>query len=78
MSAKIRALIDGSSTPTITVIDGGSGHAVGDTVTFGNITHRRKHGTRWWYVKHNYQCCIKAQLVMLFMLKTEFTEKIYL
>ena len=36
-SAKIRAVLDGSSTPTITVIDGGSGHAAGDTVTFGNI-----------------------------------------
>ena len=31
---KIRVVTDGSSTPTITITDGGSGHAVGDTITF--------------------------------------------
>jgi hypothetical protein len=35
--AIIRAVLDGSSTPTITVVSGGSGHVAGETVTFGNI-----------------------------------------
>ena len=34
---KIRAVLDGSSTPTVTVTDGGKGHAAGDTITFGNV-----------------------------------------
>ena len=34
--AIIRAVIDGSSTPTVTVTNGGSGHAAGDVITFGN------------------------------------------
>ena len=33
-ATKIRVVTDGSSTPTITITDGGSGHAVGDTITF--------------------------------------------
>lgn len=32
--AQIRAVNDGSSTPTVTMINGGSGHAAGDTITF--------------------------------------------
>ena len=32
--AQIRAVNDGSSTPTVTVINGGSGHAAGDVITF--------------------------------------------
>jgi hypothetical protein len=32
--AQIRAVLDSSSTATVTVIDGGSGHTVGDIVTF--------------------------------------------
>jgi hypothetical protein len=36
-SATIRAVIDGSSTPTVTITDGGTGHAAGDVITFGNI-----------------------------------------
>ncbi|QOI69027.1 putative tail fiber protein [Pelagibacter phage Mosig EXVC030M] len=35
--ATIRVVLDGSSTPTVTITNGGSGHAAGDTVTFGNI-----------------------------------------
>jgi hypothetical protein len=33
-SAKIRAVLDSSSTATVTIIDGGSGHTVGDVITF--------------------------------------------
>jgi len=32
--AQIRAVLDGSSTPTVTIISGGAGHAAGDTITF--------------------------------------------
>jgi len=32
--AQVRITTDGSSTPTVTVINGGSGHAAGDTITF--------------------------------------------
>ena len=32
--AKIRTILDGSSTPTVTLVNGGSGHAVGDVITF--------------------------------------------
>jgi len=32
--AQIRAVLDGSSTPTVTIINGGSGHAAGDVITF--------------------------------------------
>ena len=32
--ATLRVTTDGSSTPTVLIIDGGSGHAAGDTVTF--------------------------------------------
>ena len=32
--AQVRVTTDGSSTPTVTIISGGSGHAAGDTVTF--------------------------------------------
>ena len=32
--AQVRVTTDGSSTPTVTLINGGSGHAAGDTVTF--------------------------------------------
>src|SRR5210317_334743 len=32
--ARIRAIADGSSTPTITLVSGGTGYVVGDTVTF--------------------------------------------
>jgi len=35
--ATIRAVVDGSSTPTVVVTNGGSGHAAGDVITFGNI-----------------------------------------
>jgi len=35
--ATARIVLDGSSTPTITITNGGSGHAAGDTITFGNI-----------------------------------------
>jgi len=35
--ATIRVVLDGSSAPTPTITNGGSGHAAGDTVTFGNI-----------------------------------------
>jgi hypothetical protein len=31
-----RVVVDGSSTPTITITNGGSGYAVGDVITFGN------------------------------------------
>jgi len=31
---QIRVIIDGSSTPTVSITNGGSGHAAGDTVTF--------------------------------------------
>jgi len=31
---QIRTILDGSSTPTVTLVDGGSGHAVGDVITF--------------------------------------------
>ena len=34
INAKIRVVTDGSSTPSVTVIDGGSAHAAGDVVTF--------------------------------------------
>ena len=34
IGARVRAVLDGSSTPTITIISGGSGHAVGDVITF--------------------------------------------
>jgi hypothetical protein len=37
VGAKIRVIIDGSSTPTVTIITGGSGHVVGNSLTFGNI-----------------------------------------
>ena len=33
-----RVVLDGSSTPTITITNGGSGHAAGDTITFANIS----------------------------------------
>ena len=33
----IRVVLDGSSTPTIVITNGGKDHAGGDTVTFGNI-----------------------------------------
>ena len=36
--AQIRAVLDGSSTPTITMINGGSGHAAGDVVTFSGAS----------------------------------------
>ena len=32
--AKIKVVTDGSSTPSVEIVDGGSGHAAGDTVTF--------------------------------------------
>ena len=32
--AQVRVTTDGSSTPTVTMINGGTGHAAGDTVTF--------------------------------------------
>ena len=35
--AKIRVILDGSSIPTVKIINGGSGHTAGNTVTFGNI-----------------------------------------
>jgi len=35
--ATIRVILDGSSTPTVVITDGGTGHAAGDVVTFGNI-----------------------------------------
>ena len=35
--AKIRAVIDGSSTPSVVVTDGGTGHSAGNVITFGNI-----------------------------------------
>ena len=35
--ATIRVVLDGSSTPSIVVTDGGTGHAVGNIITFGNI-----------------------------------------
>ena len=38
VGAKLRVVLDGSSTPTLTIVDGGSGHVVGNTVTFGNIS----------------------------------------
>jgi len=34
INSQIRVVTDGSSTPTIQIINGGSGHAAGDTVTF--------------------------------------------
>ena len=34
---KVRAVVDGSSTPTITILNGGTGHTVSDVITFGNI-----------------------------------------
>jgi len=33
---KARVVLDGSSTPTVLITDGGSGHAVGDVITFTN------------------------------------------
>ena len=36
-SAVISAVLDGSATPVITISAGGSGHEVGDVITFGNI-----------------------------------------
>ena len=32
-----RVVLDGSSTPTVTITNGGSGHAAGDVITFANI-----------------------------------------
>jgi len=32
--AQIRTVLDGSSTPTVTITNGGSGHAAGDVITF--------------------------------------------
>ena len=37
VNAVIRVVVDGSSTPSVVVTNGGSGHAAGDVVTFGNI-----------------------------------------
>jgi len=37
IGATIRAVIDGSSTPTVTITNGGSNHTAGNTVTFGNV-----------------------------------------
>ncbi len=34
IGAKIKVVTDGSSTPGVEIVDGGSGHAAGDTVTF--------------------------------------------
>jgi hypothetical protein len=36
VGATARVIIDGSSTPTVTITSGGSGHAAGDVITFGN------------------------------------------
>jgi hypothetical protein len=35
--ATARVVVDGSSTPTVVITNGGSGHAAGNTITFGNI-----------------------------------------
>ena len=34
--AKARVVLDGSSTPTVVITDGGSGHAAGDVITFAD------------------------------------------
>jgi len=34
---QIRAVLDGSSTPTITITNGGTGHAAGDVITFSGV-----------------------------------------
>nr|BAR36629.1 phage tail fiber-like protein [uncultured Mediterranean phage uvMED] len=34
--ARARVILDGSSTPTVTITNGGSGHAAGDVITFSN------------------------------------------
>ena len=36
-NAVISAVLDGTSTPVITISAGGTGHEVGDVITFGNI-----------------------------------------
>jgi len=35
---QIRTILDGSSTPTVTIINGGSGHAAGDVITFAGAS----------------------------------------
>jgi len=37
INATIRVVLDGSSTPSIIITSGGSGHAAGNSITFGNI-----------------------------------------
>ena len=34
--AQVRVVTDGSSTPTVSIVNGGSGHAAGDVITFPN------------------------------------------
>ena len=54
------------------MINGGTGHASSDTVTFGNYLRNP-----WKAEVHQILLSMLYlfQLVMLFMLKTEFTEK---
>jgi len=74
--AKARVILDGSSTPTVTLTDGGTGHSAGDVVDFS--TNGPDSSDQMGSASQIKITVVSASVGDVVILKTEFTEKIYL